>query len=208
MQVFQASLPPTMHIPCEFIELFNWIESVSGIGKSISGEQYAVIDPRQIGRRGGSCVFFYETSTDQHWLGSDDAKKISRLRPFMQTGGDGSAAAFWLDDQGKQRIVHLGSGSGSIMVGTWVRSPLEFLTLLAIGYEELCWSDEYDKKPIDCDVDKDRFLEPTLYRQWLVDTYGVVIPPTAEKLVNDMSKLGEPSDDPFCLWLKSVDSNK
>lgn len=152
--------------------------------------------------------FFYETSTDQHWLGSDAAKEISRLRPFMQTGGDGSSAAFWLDDQGKQRIVHLGSGSGSIMVGTWVRSPLEFLILLAIGYEELCWQDEYNKKPIDCDVDKDRFLEPILYQQWLVDTYDVVIPSTAEKIATNMSKLGEPSDDPFCLWLKSVGSNK
>lgn len=58
LQAFEASLPPTMHIPNEFVELFKWIESVGGIGKSRSGEQYAVIDPRQIGRRGGSSVFF------------------------------------------------------------------------------------------------------------------------------------------------------
>lgn len=197
-----------MHLPDEFIKLFDWIESVGGIGTSVGDDPFAVIDPRQVGRKGGSPISFFELCEDPLWLGTNNINANLRLRPFMSTGSDGSTAAFWLDDYGKQRIVHLGSGSGSIMIGTWVSSPLEFLTLLAIGYEELCWPEDYSKKPIECALDKGRYLEPTQYQKWLVNTYDITIPGMADEIVKEMSELGEQSDDPFCLWLKSVDSNK
>ena len=54
-------------------------------------------------------------------------------------------AAFWLDDAGKQRIVHLGSGSGSTLVCILAEEAIDFLRLLAIGYDEICWSEVFSE---------------------------------------------------------------
>ena len=41
---------------------------------------------------------------------------LNRVCVFARTGGDGSMAALWLEPSGTQKIVHLGSGSGSTLV--------------------------------------------------------------------------------------------
>lgn len=203
-QLVKANLPMKMSLPCAFSELFDWIESNGGIGSYPDGRKYAVVEPSQLNKQGGFTVSFEEPN-DNHWLCPDDTQEAMRLRPFLRTGGDGSCAAFWLDDQGVQRIVHLGSGSGSVMVGIWVNNPLDLLRLLAIGYEELCWYEDYGKTPIEAVYDADNFSKPNLFRDWLTHKFDVTIPNTAAEIVNDMSKMGEISDDPFCIWLKSLD---
>jgi hypothetical protein len=110
-------------------------------------------------------------------------------------------AALWNDDNGDVRIVHLGSGSGSISVGTMTRSPLDFLTLLAVGYDEICWPHSYGMLPIDACYDRQSYTPPMRFRSWLTETFGVSIPDRASPLVLPMANIGEPSDDPFCRWL-------
>ncbi len=204
-QLVKAKLPIGMALPDEFSELFDWIENNGGTSSYPDGRKYAVIEPSQINRQGGSSICFQEPY-DNHWMCPADTnpKEAMRLRPFLRTGGDGSCAAFWLDDQGVQRIVHIGSGSGSIIIGIWVETPLDLLKLLAVGYEELCWEESYDQKPIDACYEPGNFSKPSLYRAWLSDKYGITIPNTAAEIVNDMSKMGEPSDDPFCIWAASL----
>ncbi|BAQ80361.1 hypothetical protein [Pseudomonas sp. St29] len=62
-------------------------------------------------------------------------------------GGDGSWAGLWRDDTGQQRMVHLGSGSGSLMLCVLTDTPQDLLRLLAIGYNELCWPEQFERTP-------------------------------------------------------------
>lgn len=204
-QIVKAKLPIGMSLPDEFSELFAWLERNGGIGSHPDGRKYAVIEPSHLNGQGGSSICF-EEPYDNHWLCpvNTNPQESMRLRPFLRTGGDGSCAAFWLDDQGVQRIVHIGSGSGSIIIGIWVETPLDLLKLLAIGYEELCWEESYGKKPIEASYDADNFSMPALFRNWLIEKFDVTIPNTAAEIVNNMSEMGVVSDDPFCIWIESL----
>ena len=139
-------------------------------------------------------------------LGSDNEDHIERLKVFARTGGDGSAAAFWLDNGGKQHIVHLGSGSGSVMIGIWVDSPLDFLRLISIGYYELCWPEDYELPPEELIDAGAEFEAPTALKKWIEDEFNTSVPRTADELVADMSEIGEESDDPFCQWVGSLNT--
>lgn len=127
-----------------------------------------------------------------------------RLVPFARTGADGSEAAFWLDDRGVQRIVHLGSGSGSALCCLLGNEPLDFLRLLAVGYGEICWLDldTYDEPPF-C-VDGGSSVNGP-FRDWLLGRQ-VSVPVTASEVVRYPAQMGDGlgSSDVFCRWLTSV----
>lgn len=197
-----ASLPRQLSLPQEFVAALDWMESNNAIGQMRGGGRFGMTDPAYIGMQGGCCVHFHvcDPTVVTAWTGSD-APDLDRLAPIVTTGGDGSMAALWNDDVGQTQIVHLGSGSGSVSVGTFTRTPLDFLRLLAVGYDEICWPDSYSALPIDVAYDRDRYLPPTRFRSWLTSTYGVMVPTTAEPLVLPMVDIGQQSDDPFCQWL-------
>ena len=79
----------------------------------------------------------------QDWFGEVRDEPRPWLWPFARTGSDGSTAALWLGIDGATRIVHLGSGSGSMMTCVLAEDPVDFLRLLAIGYREICWNVDY-----------------------------------------------------------------
>src|SRR5262245_50809638 len=204
-QLIAAGLPARMSLPYEFGVLFDWIEATRGVGKTVSGDSIGVVNPVELSRRGGCAAYFHKPFSDNHWTGCWDTQEMQRLSTFMRTGFEGSSAAFWLDDDGNQKIVHLGSGSGSIMTGVWVQSPLDLMRLLAIGYSDLCWPEDYDVTPIEAVEEPSRFLAPVEYQKWLAATFGVSIPVRANEIVGAMSKISEPSEDPFCRWLASLE---
>jgi hypothetical protein len=125
-------------------------------------------------------------------------------------------AALWRDDAGEMRFVHLGSGSGSVMVGVLAWNAVDFLRLLAIGYEELCWPEELARTPMqafilnngDPDAWDDDATPPTApltLRQWLAREFGVSAPETAAELTGVLPSYGDTdSSDPFCQWLAKV----
>jgi hypothetical protein len=197
-----TSLPRPLSLPKEFVAALDWMENNNAIGQMRGGGRFGMTDPAYVAMQGGCCVHFHacDPTVVNAWTGSN-APDLDRLAPIVQTGGDGSMAALWKDDAGECQIVHLGSGSGSISVGTFTRTPLDFLRLLAVGYDEICWPDSYDVLPIDAAYDRDRYLPPARFRSWLSSTYGVTIPTTAAALVLPMADIGEDSDDPFCRWL-------
>ena len=71
-------------------------------------------------------------------------------------------AAFWLDDDGKQKIVHLGSGSGSTLVCVLADDCVDFLRLLAIGYDEICWNEEFLQPPNTNTGQGELFIHPNI----------------------------------------------
>ena len=113
-------------------------------------------------------------------------------------------AAFWLDDDGRQRIVHLGSGSGSSLVCVLADDPVDFLRLLAVGYDEICWSEAFSRPPVaDGSSEKSYVHQYVEYQDWVRRTFSVTIPQTGAEIVLHPSQMGDAeSDDPFFRWVE------
>ncbi|MCK9815507.1 hypothetical protein BK634_24100 [Pseudomonas chlororaphis] len=143
------------------------------------------------------------------WTASKDPEVNRRLVIFLRTGGDGSWAGLWRDDQGQQRMVHLGSGSGSVMLCVLTRNMEDLLRLLAIGYDELCWPEQFQQTPDEVREeeygDGDYPPPPRLFRAHVEQTLGLSIPARAADIVpTTVSMDDRESDDPFWNWLKQV----
>lgn len=197
-----AVLCPGMRIPPEFPRLYDWI-SGNGSTSVYNGQTSGWLDVTDDAATATNFEFRADgTDMLEHWIGTDDPKVIQRLCVFGKTGDEGSMAAFWLDDSGEQQIVHMGSGSGSTTVCLLGRTPLEFLRLLAVGYEELCWSEHWDEPP--ADEDGNLLDTDTAYRRWLVAEFGVTIPATATALATPAEMEDTDPVDPFARWVAAV----
>jgi len=75
---------------------------------------------------------------------------------------------------------------------------------IAIGYDELCWPEDYDKSPKDLLDSGDGFHPATQLRKWLEKEFDVFISQITSEIVNQMSEIGEESTDPFCHWVGSI----
>jgi hypothetical protein len=209
------TLLPGMHIPQELSLLFKWIEDN---GYFIDREEgrigflYPEEDLKaQWGeeeRHGGTVIeFFAEGNVNmKYWFGHDRSKVLNRICVFAKTGGEGSMAAFWLDESGHQKIVHLGSGSGSTMVCVLAKEPVDFLRLLAIGYDEICWNEFFAEEPNTSSEAAGMYVHPNLEFQNLVKaTFNVTIPKTASEIVQHPSEMGDTeSKDEFCQWVEDA----
>ena len=109
-------------------------------------------------------------------------------------------AAFWLDDDGTQKIVHMGSGSGSTMVCVLADDAIDFLRLLAIGYGEICWGG-FDSPP-----DSGKVGEPNkAFADWVSATFNVTIPTLGAEIVKREAVMEDSdSDDPFWRWTSKM----
>jgi hypothetical protein len=209
-----ASFPASLQPPEALRRYFRWV-SDQGLGRVGRNEyHYGLIDPSQE----DSCLGLVPVDPDhaRYWMDQTDPEIIGRLAPFCRTGGDGSYAALWRDDNGQMKIVHLGSGSGSVMVGVMADDPVDFLRLLAIGYDELCWPENHDKTPAEVFADQyddeeevdgqPRVLPaPEALRAWLASEFGTSVPGTAAEILGRLPGMDDDtSDDPFWQWLKKV----
>ncbi|MGN6985502.1 SMI1/KNR4 family protein [Neisseria sp. P0008.S010] len=206
-----------MKVPEELRRLYQWIED-NGFYEDREGIRYGYLYPQQAlrdswtdtEREGGTIISFYSDSREEqdetvtHYYGNKDEEISSRLCIFGQTGADGSMGALWLDDEGETRIVHLGSGSGSTMLCTLAQNGLDFLRLLAIGYDEICWDSEL---PLPPNHDKDElFVKPNLpFRAWVENTFRITIPELGTEIVTPV-QMGEQESkgDSFVEWSNKV----
>jgi hypothetical protein len=212
-------LLPGMTIPEPIRSLYDWIEVQGTYSDSTEDDQeddvrtgflFSELDQiegwTESGRPGGTDIEFiaHGHAGLEDWFGHSRPEVLNRLCVFAQTGHDGSMAAFWLDDQGTQKIVHLGSGSGSTLVCVLATNPVDFLRLLAIGYDEICWSEEFAFPP---NHESDFKVQPHLeFQRWVSETFAVSIPVTAAEIVkypDDMDN--EDPQDEFAKW---VNANK
>ena len=216
LQQLENALPEGMQIPEELRKLYQWIED-NGYYMDAKGVRYGWLFPEDKikeswtdnERIGGTMITFnvdeesyrnelLEIEYKEHL---DEVKR--RLLVFAHSGADGSECALWLDDEGRTQIVHIGSGSGSIMTCILVKNVLDFLRLLAIGYDEICWDEDYPFPP---NSNKDNtFVHPnTQYQEWVQNTFHTTIPKIGLEVATPHSMCDEPITDPFLKWFLEV----
>ena len=216
LQQLENALPEGMQIPEELRQLYQWIED-NGYYMDAKGVRYGWLfsedkikeswtDNERIG---GTMITFNvdeesyrnELLEIQYKEHLDEVKR--RLLVFAQSGADGSECALWLDDEGRTQIVHIGSGSGSMMTCILVKNALDFLRLLAIGYDEICWDEDY---PLPPNSNKDNtFVHPnTQYQEWVQNTFHTTIPKIGLEVATPHNMNDEPITDPFLKWFLEV----
>ncbi|MFC2497816.1 SMI1/KNR4 family protein [Capnocytophaga granulosa] len=212
LQQLENALPKGMQIPEELRKLYQWIED-NGYYMDAKGVRYGWLFPEDKikeswtdnERIGGTMITFNvdeesyrnELLEIQYKEHLDEVKR--RLLVFARSGADGSECALWLDDEGCTQIVHIGSGSGSMMTCILVKNALDFLRLLAIGYDEICW-DEYYPLPPNSDKNE-MFVHPnTQYQEWVQNTFHTTIPKIGLEVVTPHNMNDEPVTDPFLKW--------
>ena len=216
LQQLENALPEGMQIPEELRKLYQWIED-NGYYMDAKGVRYGWLFPEDKikenwtdnERIGGTMITFNvdeesyrnELLEIQYKEHLEEVKR--RLLVFARSGADGSECALWLDDEGHTQIVHIGSGSGSMMTCILVKNALDFLRLLAIGYDEICWDEEYSSPP---NSNKDNtFVHPNIqYQEWVQNTFHTTIPAIGLEVVTPHSMDDEATDDPFLKWFLEV----
>ena len=206
-----ASFPSMLPPPKPLVSYFEWLDK-NGLYRNFDndGYAYALIGPSQ--ETTSLNIHPCNPEHSRTWSGSDDPEVCNRFAAFCQTGGDGSCAGLWLDDAGIIQFVHCGSGSGSTMIGVLTNDPVDFLRLLAIGYDELCWPSQHAKTPADVaaeyleEDDEARYpLPPVALQNWVASTFNVRIPDRASEVIRTVSDMdAESSEDPFWLWSRKA----
>ena len=212
LQQLENALPKGMQIPEELHQLYQWIED-NGYYEDRDGVRYGYLYPqdklrenwKEDEREGGTDISFYVAKPSERKelleisFGKHKEETAQRLLSFAQSGADGSECALWLDDEGRTQIVHIGSGSGSMMTCILVKNALDFLRLLAIGYDEICW-DKYYSLPPNSDKNE-MFVHPnTQYQEWVQNTFHTTIPKIGLEVVTPHNMNDEPITDPFLKW--------
>lgn len=205
-----AAFPARNPMPPVLREAVAYLEQHGCVRQRRDGVRYMTMHPEPENSERATCAFYEPVPDDTAWwTKSADPAVNERLVIFLRTGGDGSWAGLWLDDQGQQRVVHLGSGSGSVMLSVLTDNAEDLLRLLAIGYGELCWPDQFELTPEEVkeeDDDDDYPPPPQLLRDYLEQQLGLSIPARADELVvSTVSMDDEASTDPFWHWLKALE---
>jgi hypothetical protein len=202
VDVTLSRVPRGFEFPEPLRRLFEWVEQQGFVATSHDGDRYGTLSGEH---RIGTAVELRGYTTAETasyvraWFGDVTGDPAARLWPFIRTGGEGSMGVLWLGDDHRTRIVHLGSGSGSLLTCVLADNGTDFLRLLAIGYAEICWSQDFAAPP----PDGDPVNEP--YREWVRRTFNTDIPATALQIVREPAQLGGPTtSDPFCRWVTAL----
>ncbi len=206
----ENNLPTSIQLPAEIKKLLRWIETNGSI-MEYEDILYGSIHPFGIDCDACTKINFYtERHTNDWWCfdveNSQELKISERLAVFAQTGGDGSVAAFWLDDENKQKIVHIGSGSGSDLMCTLAENPIDFIRLIAVGYEEICWQEEFGNIP----KSRQGIIDNpnAQFQKWVENEFHTTIPLTALEIIQYPSTMWDVnSKDPFCRWISEINEN-
>lgn len=209
IQQLEELLPEKMIIPEPLKMLYQWIEENGLYLDNGQGARIGFLYPEDElkktwtdkERQGGTTIEFAAQPKDslKYWFGKESDEIYSRLRVFARSGAEGSECALWLDEDGETRIVHMGSGSGSVLCCVLAEDAVDFLRLLAIGYDEICWNEEYAYPP---NTDTDFIVHPNVeFQNWVKQTFHVEIPRTGLDIVKHPAEIGdEDSHDAFCNW--------
>jgi hypothetical protein len=209
----EAVLQPGMSVPDPLKRLYAWIEDNGLYVDRPNGERIGFLYPKEdlratwteSERHGGTIIEFLAEGNKflHHWFGHNREEVLSRLCVFAKTGADGSMAALWLAPDGIQRIVHLGSGSGSLMVCVLAEEPVDFIRLLAIGYDELCWGSVFTEPPNSESAGDPTVVHPNAHLQaWVRRTFAVDIPKTGKDIVSHPDDMDATNSmDPFNQWV-------
>ncbi|MCL2091464.1 MAG: hypothetical protein FWH11_09660 [Micrococcales bacterium] len=205
-----SRVPLGIDVPDPLRMLFEWVDDNGFVRRRDDGELFGYLSAQ--GLRGpGTNLMLYGCTSDgvencvTAWFGlklHDFPDGPPRLWPFCRTGSDGSQAALWADPDGRTRIVHLGSGSGSLLTCVLGDDAVDFLRLVAIGYDEICWNEDWHQPP---QPEPDRQVANEPYRRWVTSTFSTTIPATALEIVPFPSEMGDAdTDDVWCRWVNAL----
>ncbi|BBP83796.1 hypothetical protein PHLH8_34380 [Pseudomonas sp. Pc102] len=205
-----AAFPAANPLPSLLRQAIELMEAHGCVRTLPSGARYITLHPEpEFSDISTTSIHVPDPTDTRAWTNSEAPAVNERLVIFLRTGGDGSWAGLWLDDAGQQRVVHLGSGSGSVMLCVLTQTIEDLLRLLAIGYDELCWPEQFGVTPRqikDADYeDADYPPPPRLFREHVERTLGLSIPPRAKEIIHSTASMDDDeSSDPFWNWLKRV----
>ena len=203
LEDIEKHIPKNLQLPWELKELLIWIEE-KGYYKDTSTGKIGFLHDPEIDENGSWVKFHPElNSSDLYIFDSEEFAELDvsdRFHIICQTGGDGSIAALWLNDANEQKIVHVGSGSGSGLLCVLAEAPLDFIRLLAIGYDEVS-SNEYFEEAPNNPVNVE-------FQDWVQNKFKTTIPKTASEIVKVQSELwDEKSNDDFHSWFVTYNKN-
>ncbi len=215
LTTLKAGFPSGVSLPREIEMAVAWLEARGCVHRynNAAAASYATLYPGKAWSDGASLVTFEEVAPDfvRLYTKNDAPDPSTRLAMFVRSGGDGSRAGLWRDDAGRQHFVHCGSGSGSTLLGILTSDPVDFLRLLAIGYEELCWPDAFPLTPAaargrDAAFGKSILSRPPVeFGNWVAETFGVRIPDRASDIVAQApDMMDKSSNDPFWQWVTGL----
>jgi len=220
LKQLREALPQGMRVPSEIEALYTWIEA-NGFVSDEDGRRRGYLYPQDRlkqswsddEREGGTDIVFFTDEPKnrdeelRYWFYGEDreleAEIKNRLCVFAGSGSEGSMCALWMDDAGETKIVHMGSGSGSTMTCVLTRNGLDFLRLLAIGYDEICWSEAFSSPP---NSDEDElFVHPNEpFKQWVRERFKTTIPQTALEVATPADMDDDEPRDEFLIWIRSL----
>ena len=185
--------------------LFDWVEASGFVEKGRDGELYGSLSGRWPNGPGTNLLLRGHRPDEMDhiaaWLGPV-RDELPTLWPFCRTGADGSWAAIWHAPSGQDLIVHMGSGSGSMLTCVLGEDPVDFLRLIAIGYDEICWNEDWDRAP---QPEPGRPSVNGPYRRWVESTFDVTIPTTASEIIPRPAEMGDAdSGDLWCEWVNAA----
>ena len=101
--------------------------------------------------------------------------------------------------------MHLGSGSGSVLTCVLAHNAVDFIRLLAIGYDEICWDEAFAYPPNEEPGNEHKVQPNRAFQEWVVATFGVTIPRTALEIVAFPAGMDDDaSEDAFFNWCAAV----
>ncbi len=209
IEQLKSVLPEDMYIPKELKLLYQWIED-NNLYVDRDECRYGFLFPQEElkqswsekGRKGGTDIEFYSGGTEnlKYWFGGEDNEAVkSRLCVFARSGADGSECALWKTNSGEIKVVHMGSGSGSTLTCVLGENVIDFIRLLAIGYDEICWDEYFSMQP---NRIEEFIVQPNVkFQNWVKKTFGVEIPKTALEIIKYPATMDdESSKDEFFNW--------
>ncbi|MFI5712160.1 hypothetical protein [Kribbella sp. NPDC051620] len=202
-EVTMSRVPPAIGVPDPLRMLFEWVDLNGFVHTDEDGELWGSLSHDPFNGP-GSYLLIRGNSSDE--VGDRLAGWVAPVRdgvpvvwPFCRTGGDGSMAALWHAPDGRDLIVHLASGSGSLLMCVLGENAVDFLRLLAIGYDEICWNDGWSEPPV---PEPGREVVNLPYRHWVETTFGVEIPATGLEIIPNPAEWGD--EDTTDLWCRTV----
>jgi hypothetical protein len=166
----KMGFPSTIDFPPILSQLCEWDENENQ-GDTISG----YFELQQYGRDILSRLIDKDNIRDRFGL--------------FGLNSDGGLYCVWLQDNGKQPVVYIGSGSSARVL---TQNIEDFLLLLAIGYDEVGRADFSQPPESESSVN-------TNFQDWVKQRLNSSIPETGEAIVN----LAIEKSDDLGDWLKA-----
>ena len=206
-EVTLGRVPSAITVPEPLRLLFEWVETSGLVETGQDGELYGSISAGWPNGPGTNLLLRGwrpdEIQQIALWFGPM-REGLPTLWPFCRIGGDGSMAALWHAPDGRDLIVHMGSGSGSMLTCVLGNDAVDFLRLIGIGYHEICWTEDWARPPV---PKAGRSAVNSAYREWVETTFDTVIPQTGIEVVPAPAEMGDTdTSDLWCQWVNAATS--